>query len=362
MNIAVSILTRRNLLDELLVVGNIEGRFEITDFLSRVWPLDEMPATDHRFTTARGDIWQHVINNDDWDLHYLYWDYLKLGSDEDRVLFSFLEHVVHPVVRTDKEDQQRYVEIINNHLEGDGFQLQITGDMSSHPLYSVISTRGGVSGSIKNLIFAADGPKPEIVLSDSVNNEIQIVRHAEYCLVYDRPISNGLLWEELIHWWRETQILDGSDFEVGRNLYQRLFRSLTSDAEKMFFEIYFNEFLGLLGDELPALIPQVYLHYDPYTSKGYNGEKRLPRQRMDFLFLFKNSDRIIVEIDGKHHYSDGEKAIAKKYSEMVAADRDLRLRGYEVYRFGGYELLSGNGEAICLEFFHRLLKKYRVIN
>lgn len=47
---------------------------------------------------------------------------------------------------------------------------------------------GGVAGPTKNLIFAANGPKPEIVLRDAVNNDIEIVENAEYCLVYEDPI------------------------------------------------------------------------------------------------------------------------------------------------------------------------------
>ncbi|MGM1020416.1 MAG: hypothetical protein ACQEXV_07705 [Bacillota bacterium] len=31
-----------------------------------------MPSTDSRFKTASGDIWQHMINNSDWDEVYLY--------------------------------------------------------------------------------------------------------------------------------------------------------------------------------------------------------------------------------------------------------------------------------------------------
>ena len=47
---------------------------------------------------------------------------------------------------------------------------------------------GGVGTPAKNLIFTANGPKPELVLRDAVNNDIEIVRNAEYCLVYDQPI------------------------------------------------------------------------------------------------------------------------------------------------------------------------------
>jgi hypothetical protein len=48
---------------------------------------------------------------------------------------------------------------------------------------------GGVAGPVKNLIFAADGPKPELVLRDAINNQIEIVANAEHCVVYDRPVA-----------------------------------------------------------------------------------------------------------------------------------------------------------------------------
>ncbi|MFD8901277.1 hypothetical protein [Streptomyces ardesiacus] len=55
----------------------------------------------------------------------------------------------------------------------------------------------GPSGSFKNLIFAADGVKPEIVLRDAVNNEVEIVRHADTCLVFTDPLPpHGLTWRQ----------------------------------------------------------------------------------------------------------------------------------------------------------------------
>jgi hypothetical protein len=55
----------------------------------------------------------------------------------------------------------------------------------------------GVVTPAKNLIFAANGPKPELVLRDAVNNDIEITRNGEYCLVYDRPIpADGLSFQD----------------------------------------------------------------------------------------------------------------------------------------------------------------------
>lgn len=61
----------------------------------------------------------------------------------------------------------------------------------------------------------------------------------------------------------------------------------------------------------------------------------LSRQRMDFLLLFPDRSRVVIEIDGRQHYAAEERADPGRYAEMVREDRALRLRGYEVYRFGG---------------------------
>ena len=223
------------------------------------------------------------------------------------------------------------------------------------------ATGRGVTGHIKNLIFAADGPKPELVLNDALNNTIEIVENSEYCLVYDLPISSkGLLWKHLVEWWSNKNNLPFPDKQTEYDLFYRLIKSLASPPEKLLFETYFKYFHPKLGGELPALIPQVYLHYDPKTLKELKGEKRLSRQRMDFLLIFSNNERVVIEVDGKQHYSEGNLASPKKYTEMVAEDRKLRLLGYEVYRFSGYELVNEAGKEEVQNFFNKLLSKHDI--
>lgn len=55
--------------------------------------------------------------------------------------------------------------------------------------------------TFKNLIFAAIGPKPKIVLRGAVNNDAEIVQNAENCLVYSDPLSaHGLTWRQMVTW------------------------------------------------------------------------------------------------------------------------------------------------------------------
>jgi len=137
--------------------------------------------------------------------------------------------------------------------------------------------------------------------------------------------------------------------------------------ETLLFNTYYESFLEKLKDRLPALIPQVYLHYDPYTWKNLKGEKRLVRQRMDFLLLLPYGKNVVIEIDGKQHYSEkwqhSEKWQARPdlYAEMVAEDRQLKLTGYEVYRFGGYELQeSKKPKQTITDFFSELFKVHYI--
>lgn len=160
-----------------------------------------------------------------------------------------------------------------------GLQLPQTLDIArrildEHPdasLASMVQGAGlrGVDGEMKNLIFAADGAKPRIVLADAVSNTIDIVEGADRCLVYDRPLpAVGLTWGELVSWWSQTQTnASGTDLRPGQELYMRLARSVTSDAEKVLFRTYCERYGQDSAEAIPALIPQVYLHYDPYTAR-----------------------------------------------------------------------------------------------
>lgn len=358
----ITSITRRKIIDEIILLGNLSGKLEITDFLRRIWEIQNMPSTDSRFSNAAGDIAQHMIYNDDWTIEYLLITYFDMLYISDNKMILFLENLVHPLIREDDE-QMKYVDSINKHLENDNYSLKIVDYISGHPLYNIVDISKGVKGRVKNLIFASDGLKPEIVLSDSINNDIKIVKNEEHCLVYDLPIQvRGLKWTDLVKWWADSLQIELSHENslktVQRSLYSRLYKSLDSEPEKLLFKTYYSKLNSIYMDKLPALIPQVYLHYDPYTIKQLKGQKRLPRQRMDFLIIFSSQHRIVIEVDGKQHYADGDVASPKRYAEMVAADRDIKLNGYEVYRFGGYELQGTNGEKILGDFFIELMKKY----
>lgn len=371
--VGLSDVTKGNIIDKLVqeLGYGIFGKLDMIDFLKRIWDLDNIPSTDKRFQNASGDIWQHMENNDDWNLYYLLNTYLELNHCDMSIFFKFLEQIVHPIVRKEYE-QLQIINEIDSYLIRDGYKYEKVYEISGYGVYEIKPVNSGVEGKIKNLIFSADGPKPEIIIEDALTNNIKIVKNEEYCLVYDKAISsNGLTWNGLIEWWGEREGLNVlfNKQNIGNNLYERLGKSL-NHIEKVFFDCYYGIYYPMLKEKLPALIPQVYLHYDPYTLKQLKAQKRIERQRMDFLILLSNKERIVIELDGKQHYSEGYTSSPKLYSEMVKMDRKLKLLGYDIYRFGGYEFVKENMSdeeynnkirMLVKDFFDKLFTKHNVL-
>ena len=77
--------------------------------------------------------------------------------------------------------------------------------------------------------------------------------------------------------------------------------------------------------------------------------------------LLQNNQRVVIEVDGAHHFSRDGKPSLSAYAEMVTADRDLRLHGYEIYRFGANELVGDGAPEVIARFFERLLKLHKVL-
>lgn len=304
------------------------------------------------------EVRRHMISfPEDWDVEHLFKQMEVLTCSNYR--FSrLLEDIVHPLTYRG-EEQVDLINALNPILNLDGYTLRQTSEESGHPVYSVVQKSDGVKGTVKNLVFASNGPKPKIGFSDAINNDITILTNKDSCLVYNRPLlPRGLLWNDLIDWWSELEPNTAPEF--AKALGKRLSESLSSEAERNIFNQYFILFKERLGDSLPALIPQVYLHYDPDIVRNLKGRETFPRQRMDFLLLFPNAKRVIIEVDGKHHFSSNDMPCLKTYAEMVAADRDLRLLEYEVYRFGANELLGYGSKERIERFFEKLFSKHSI--
>ena len=290
-----------------------------------------------------------------------YFQQLGLSEWPDERFCLLLERLLSPEIQT-KEMQQDLLTMFTALLNADGFTIVQQDYQGGLPVYKVVKRELGVAGSPKYLIFGSSSKKPDIVIDDAVNMNIRIVRYADQCLVYDQPPPQGdLTWQILLEWWGQKNNVDPKDDKVRKEFGLRLRESLQSEPERLLFDTYFKIFRRKYGNNLPALLPQVYLHYDP-RHRNERGKPVLVRQRMDFLLLLRNSIRVVLEIDGKHHYADEEgKASPLQYAEMVSEDRRMRLLGYEIYRFGGAEFTnSENAIKMITKFFSELFSRYEI--
>jgi len=131
-------LTRRDIVDAMaLEKVSWNGRLEETEFLSRLFNLGSMPSGDPRYKDASGDIWQHRVNNFDWDDDWVFYDpRFALMTGDDDAFLRFLCEILHPVVRTDVTEIERIHQMFNQYLRVDGFELVEKGRMSGRPIYA----------------------------------------------------------------------------------------------------------------------------------------------------------------------------------------------------------------------------------
>jgi hypothetical protein len=131
-------LTRREIFDYLRTDGGPWwGKLDEVDFLARIYNLEELPSDDPRFPTAARDIWQHRINNYDWDDDWVFSDSrFKLASGPDEVLLEFLAQMVHPVVQPDTARAKEIVGRLNELLAPDGWMMKSHKQMSGRPIYA----------------------------------------------------------------------------------------------------------------------------------------------------------------------------------------------------------------------------------
>lgn len=350
----ITTVTRRKIINWLSEQNDLEGEIRIDKFLNRIWDLKNMPSI-YGEANREKDILRHMVNNDDLSYKDLLEDVLKVIYVSDSTFIRFLEELVYPDIH-EEQRQKEYVDTLNSYLKNDGYNLINTNHVSGKPIYNLQKSLRGVSNEIKNIIFAGIGGKPDIVIDDSLSNTIKLVDNGANCLIYNQPIlAHGLSWRELVEWWSSKNY----SVEIGNALFKRLIESMDSNPEKNFMWVYYT-FIIKKKPELPALIPQVYCHYDPKSANMRNGAVYV-HQRMDFLMLFSDRERVVIEIDGKQHYSEENIASPKLYAEMVEDDRKLKLYGYNVFRFGGYEFLKEQRpkEKIII-FFENLFKLYGI--
>jgi AbiJ N-terminal domain 3/Abortive infection C-terminus len=134
----ISEVTRRDIIDSIIVEGVIwNGRLDETQFLNRIYDLKYLPSTDGRFSSAYGDIWQHCINNNDWEYDWVFYDNrFNLMNGDDETFLRFLCEMIHPVVRNDAGEAERLCQLFNLYLQKDGYEIIERTRISGRPVFA----------------------------------------------------------------------------------------------------------------------------------------------------------------------------------------------------------------------------------
>ena len=155
----VSEITRRNILDYLRAHKiDWAGRLSESGFLSRLYKLNELPSTDSRCENAGGDIGLHREHFIDWSDDWVYDDYrFDLMNCPDEEFLRFICEMIHPVVRSEKDEAEFLLEMFNANLVGDDWEIVATTFISKKPVYSARRRLTDIDHSISHVKEIAKG-------------------------------------------------------------------------------------------------------------------------------------------------------------------------------------------------------------
>ncbi|PVH24281.1 abortive infection family protein [Sphingobacterium corticibacter] len=135
----ISTVTRRNIFDFIQAEGFWwPGRLKESDFLSRLFDLETLPSHDSRFENAADDIWQHRVNNPmDWDDNWIFSDKrFNLLDCDDSIYLNFICEMIHPLVRPDSTEVTKLLQIFNDVLKEDNFELSEITRLGGRPVFA----------------------------------------------------------------------------------------------------------------------------------------------------------------------------------------------------------------------------------
>ncbi|MFA5835156.1 MAG: abortive infection family protein [Bacteroidota bacterium] len=137
MKTKITDVTRQHIADEMSIAKLwYYGNKTEPEFLARLFDLKGLPSRDYRYKNAYDDIYQHMVNNADWDDNWIYTDpRINLLRCDDDTYLKFLSATLHPLVRTNQDDVTKLLEIFNKHLNNDGFEISQTDEISGKPIF-----------------------------------------------------------------------------------------------------------------------------------------------------------------------------------------------------------------------------------
>lgn len=272
-------ITRYAILEVLdtYMATDFYGRLNEVEFWERIFNLEKLPSTDSRYPDMKGDLWQHRVNNNDWDDNW-YIDKFDLLETEDAKFLKFLAEFFNPEVRDINRNTKRALATINKNLALDGVELYVKSKVSGRDILGA-----------RNITPATQIDETPLAIIDNDFISLQINKN-----VYDH-IKQYLINEDYFHAVDEAyklvrnklqEITDNEKATEVFNMnaeskkyYTQLFGKSdgTTQAEKDFFRGvgYLNLTIQFLRDEkahtlATALERNLAIHYISLSSLAYD--------------------------------------------------------------------------------------------
>jgi len=148
----IELSTRRNILDGFMVTQiSWYGNLEQSNFLGRLFDLSKLPSTDTRYKSADEDIWKHTVANNDWPDEWVFTDRrFNFLHVDDKLFLEFLSLTIHPTVRDSQEQVVTLLEIYNNNLSKNGFELYQVGEIAGKPVFGAREIKATEAAPVKS--------------------------------------------------------------------------------------------------------------------------------------------------------------------------------------------------------------------
>ncbi len=135
----ITSITRKRILETLIGSRwSWHGRLNEVEFLNRILDLKKLPSSDSRFKDMYVDIYQHRINNDDYEQGWFISDSrLNLLNVEDSIFMKFLTEVLNPEVVENAQARDNFSDLFNALLINDGYEIIPAEYISGEPAYRI---------------------------------------------------------------------------------------------------------------------------------------------------------------------------------------------------------------------------------
>jgi hypothetical protein len=292
------------------------GRFEIVDFLKRLYNLADWESQDSRVDNAEKEITMHIHNGDYPDNWIFEDERFQLFDGEDYILLNFICEVFHPEVRDENGIWERYLERINALLKEDGYEIAATSKLSGR---DVFSWRTYIKKPSMYIPFSERNK----ALITGKKNSIKLPNAARYQLF---KVMNE--YSEIFMFTSETNF----------NYYKSINDLVLEDITKFYIPKHYvgselveiNEFSDFKEGTSPFTVFDVIESFNRHTTKSSQF-----RNEINAIFKLNN---INVELRNGEVHSTSNKAIGLDDSTNIneAGIEELIRIAEDLYNKGEY--------------------------